>query len=79
MADLETELMLRVAAGDDAAFEELVGRVLPRLLGYFRRLGFRRRLFGCLHGNLGLLCRRRGRCFFVGRSRLLLGSRSPIQ
>ncbi|MDJ0976198.1 MAG: sigma-70 family RNA polymerase sigma factor [Planctomycetota bacterium] len=31
--------MLRVAAGDDAAFEELVGRVLPRLLGYFRRLG----------------------------------------
>lgn len=31
--------MLRVAEGDEAAFQELVGRVLPRLLGYFRRLG----------------------------------------
>lgn len=31
--------MLRVADGDDTAFAELVGRVLPRLLGYFRRLG----------------------------------------
>ncbi len=31
--------MLRVASGDDEAFAELVGRVLPRLLGYFRRLG----------------------------------------
>ncbi len=39
MADVETELMLRVAQGDDAVFAELVGRVLPRLLGYFRRLG----------------------------------------
>ncbi len=39
MADVETELMLRVAQGDDAAFADLVGRVLPRLLGYFRRLG----------------------------------------
>lgn len=39
MADVETELMLRVAEGDDAAFESLVGLVLPRLLGYFRRLG----------------------------------------
>lgn len=39
MADEETELMLRVAGGDDAAFEPLVRRMLPRLLGYFRRLG----------------------------------------
>lgn len=39
MADEETELMLRVAAGDDAAFETLVRRLLPRLLGFFRRLG----------------------------------------
>lgn len=39
MKDQETELMLRVAAGDPAAFTELVERVLPRLLGYFRRLG----------------------------------------
>ena len=31
--------MLRVAAGDPHAFEPLVARVLPRLLGYFRRLG----------------------------------------
>lgn len=31
--------MLRVAAGDEAAFEPLVSRVLPRLLGFFRRLG----------------------------------------
>ncbi len=39
MADEETELMLRVAGGDEPAFEALVLRVLPRLLGYFRRLG----------------------------------------
>jgi DNA-directed RNA polymerase specialized sigma24 family protein len=39
VADEETELMLRVAAGDERAFERLVGLVLPRLLGYFRRLG----------------------------------------
>lgn len=31
--------MLRVAGGDDGAFEPLVRRTLPRLLGYFRRLG----------------------------------------
>lgn len=31
--------MLRVAAGDLAAFDTLVERVLPRLLGFFRRLG----------------------------------------
>lgn len=31
--------MRRVAAGDEAAFPPLVERVLPRLLGYFRRLG----------------------------------------
>lgn len=31
--------MQRVAAGDPAAFPALVERVLPRLLGYFRRLG----------------------------------------
>jgi RNA polymerase sigma-70 factor (ECF subfamily) len=37
--DTDTELMLRVAAGDAAAFTTLVERVLPRLLGYFRRLG----------------------------------------
>jgi RNA polymerase sigma-70 factor, ECF subfamily len=37
--DEETELMLRVAAGEVAAFEPLVARVLPRLIGYFRRLG----------------------------------------
>ena len=39
MRDPETELMLRVAAGDDEAFEQLVVRMLPRLEGYFRRLG----------------------------------------
>ncbi len=39
MADEDTELMLRVAAGDDAAFEPLVRRMMPRLVGYFRRLG----------------------------------------
>ncbi|MDF1699968.1 MAG: sigma-70 family RNA polymerase sigma factor [Planctomycetota bacterium] len=39
MADEDTELMLRVAAGEDAAFEPLVRRMLPRLVGYFRRLG----------------------------------------
>jgi RNA polymerase sigma-70 factor, ECF subfamily len=39
VADEDTELMLRVASGDEAAFEALVRRVLPRLLGYFRRLG----------------------------------------
>jgi RNA polymerase sigma-70 factor (ECF subfamily) len=42
--DEETELMLRVAAGDESAFEPLVGRVLPRLVGYFRRLGAERHL-----------------------------------
>src|SRR5262245_35008642 len=31
--------MRRVAADEPAAFERLVGRVLPRLLGYFRRMG----------------------------------------
>lgn len=44
MADDETELMLRVAAGDEAAFEPLVLRLLPRLVGYFRRLGADRSL-----------------------------------
>ncbi len=39
MADRDTELMLRVAAGDEGAFEPLVRSVLPRLIGYFRRLG----------------------------------------
>jgi len=39
VADEDTELMLRVAAGDEAAFEPLVLRMLPRLVGYFRRLG----------------------------------------
>jgi RNA polymerase sigma-70 factor (ECF subfamily) len=42
--DEETELMLRVAAGDEEAFVLLVGRVLPRLTGYFRRLGAERHL-----------------------------------
>jgi RNA polymerase sigma-70 factor (ECF subfamily) len=37
--DENTRLMLRVAAGDPTAFGPLVERVLPRLLGYFRRLG----------------------------------------
>ena len=36
-----TELMLRVAAGDRAAFAPLVEQVYPRLVGYFRRLGAR--------------------------------------
>jgi len=39
VTDEETRLMQRVAAGDAAAFTALVERVLPRLLGYFRRLG----------------------------------------
>lgn len=39
MSDVETELMRRVAEGDTQAFTALVERVLPRLLGYFRRLG----------------------------------------
>jgi RNA polymerase sigma-70 factor (ECF subfamily) len=39
VADEDTDLMLRVAAGDEAAFEPLVLRMLPRLVGYFRRLG----------------------------------------
>ena len=42
VADPETELMLRVAGGDDRAFEALVHAVLPRLMGYFRRMGARR-------------------------------------
>ena len=42
--DPETELMLRVAAGDDAAFEMLVTHMVPRLLGYFRRMGADRAL-----------------------------------
>jgi len=37
--DEETRLMLRLAAGEEAVFETLVARVLPRLLGYFRHLG----------------------------------------
>jgi RNA polymerase sigma-70 factor, ECF subfamily len=37
--DEETELMLRVAGGDEAAFATLVGLVLPRLVGFFRKLG----------------------------------------
>ena len=37
--DENTKLMLRVAAGDLDAFQPMVERVLPRLLGYFRRLG----------------------------------------
>ena len=48
MNDEETELMLRVAAGDVAAFETLVGRVLPRLIGYFRRMGADRALAATL-------------------------------
>ena len=39
MKDRETELMLRLAAGDEAAFEPLVVAVLPRLVGFFRRMG----------------------------------------
>lgn len=39
MIDEEGELMRRVAAEEPRAFERLVARVLPRLLGYFRRLG----------------------------------------
>lgn len=39
MIDEESELMRRVAQGDESAFAPLVERVLPRLLGYFRRLG----------------------------------------
>jgi RNA polymerase sigma factor (sigma-70 family) len=38
-ADLETDLMRRVAADEPGAFERLVDRMLPRLLGYLRRLG----------------------------------------
>jgi len=37
--DEEAELMLKVAADVPSAFEALVGRVLPRLLGFFRHLG----------------------------------------
>jgi RNA polymerase sigma-70 factor, ECF subfamily len=37
--DEDAELMLRVGAGEPAAFETLVARMLPRLLGFFRRLG----------------------------------------
>jgi RNA polymerase sigma-70 factor, ECF subfamily len=39
LSDEESELMRRVAADEPAAFERLVERVLPRLLGYFRRMG----------------------------------------
>ncbi len=39
MADPLTELMIRVAAGDDSAFEPLVTSLWPRLIGYFRRQG----------------------------------------
>jgi RNA polymerase sigma-70 factor (ECF subfamily) len=39
LSDEERELMRRVAADEPAAFERLVERVLPRLLGYFRRMG----------------------------------------
>jgi RNA polymerase sigma-70 factor (ECF subfamily) len=38
-ANLDTELMGRVAADEPGAFERLVDRMLPRLLGYLRRLG----------------------------------------
>ncbi len=37
--DEEAELMLKVAADEPSAFEALVTRVLPRLLGFFRHLG----------------------------------------
>ena len=39
VADPLTELMIRVAAGDDSAFEPLVSSLWPRLIGYFRRQG----------------------------------------
>lgn len=39
MIDEEGELMRRVAADEPSVFEQLVHRILPRLLGYFRRLG----------------------------------------
>jgi RNA polymerase sigma-70 factor (ECF subfamily) len=39
LSDEESEWMRRVAADEPAAFERLVGLVLPRLLGYFRRMG----------------------------------------
>jgi RNA polymerase sigma-70 factor (ECF subfamily) len=42
--DEETALMRRVAAGDVRAFDALVARVLPRLIGYFRALGAERNL-----------------------------------
>ena len=38
-ADPETELMLRVASGDDDAFVQLVERMVGRLHGFFRRMG----------------------------------------
>jgi RNA polymerase sigma-70 factor (ECF subfamily) len=43
-ADEDSDLMRRVAADEPAAFERLVERVLPRLLGYFRRMGADRAL-----------------------------------
>lgn len=43
-ADDDSDLMRRVAADEPTAFERLVERVLPRLLGYFRRMGADRAL-----------------------------------
>ena len=43
-ADEDSDLMRRVAADEPTAFERLVERVLPRLLGYFRRMGADRAL-----------------------------------
>lgn len=44
LADEDSDLMRRVAADEPAAFERLVERMLPRLLGYFRRMGADRAL-----------------------------------
>lgn len=40
--DDDTDLMRRVAADEPGAFERLVDRMLPRLLGYLKRLGAKR-------------------------------------
>ena len=38
LADPDVQLMLRVSAGDDSAFEEIVGRFQHRLIGFFFHL-----------------------------------------
>jgi RNA polymerase sigma factor (sigma-70 family) len=68
--DEEAELMLKVAADEPSAFEALVARVLPRLLGYFRHLGADRALAEDLAQDVFLKLYR-GRRTYTQRARFM--------